>query len=111
MTKKRSDQLPNWEFAECIGTDTEQFFENDRATHADPAVLAICHRCPIAIDCLDWAMKINEEYGVWGGMTPKQRRALKRPAVRLRCPGCRSEAIMDEPASETCLSCGLSWKI
>ena len=91
--------------------DPEIFFMDDeRTVHANPAAQAACNRCVILTGCLEWAMKY-EKYGVWGGTTPKQRAMLKRPIVRLRCPGCASEAILEESASETCLSCGLSWKI
>lgn len=111
MTKKKTGELPDWELASCKDFDTELFFEDDRVTVASPQILAICGRCELSSQCLAWAMRINEEYGVWGGTTPKQRRALRRPIVRLRCPGCQSEAILEEPTIETCLSCGLSWKI
>jgi WhiB family redox-sensing transcriptional regulator len=111
MTKKIIGALPRWKLRACGDMDPELFFADDLVTFAHPVVQAACNRCVISTACLAWAMENNEQFGVWGGTTPKQRRALKRPIIRLRCPGCSSEAILEEPTSETCLSCGLSWKI
>jgi WhiB family redox-sensing transcriptional regulator len=39
---------------------------------------AICAECPVAADCLAYALEHDERFGVWGGKTPAQRRALQR---------------------------------
>lgn len=39
---------------------------------------AICMTCPVRVRCLDHAMNLNEQYGVWGGLSPSQRRELRR---------------------------------
>jgi len=36
---------------------------------------AICARCPVREQCLEWALD-HEEHGVWGGLTKKERRSL-----------------------------------
>lgn len=38
----------------------------------------ICGRCPIASICLAYAVEAREAYGIWGGMTPTERKLLKR---------------------------------
>jgi len=38
----------------------------------------ICNRCPVRPQCLDQALERDEEFGVWGGMSPRDRRSLKR---------------------------------
>jgi WhiB family redox-sensing transcriptional regulator len=43
---------------------------------------AICRRCPVTDDCLDWALSSGEDSGVWGGMTEEERRAYKRRTSR-----------------------------
>jgi WhiB family redox-sensing transcriptional regulator len=43
---------------------------------------AVCRRCPIRVQCLDEALARGEEFGVWGGLSEKERRALKRRAAR-----------------------------
>jgi WhiB family transcriptional regulator, redox-sensing transcriptional regulator len=39
---------------------------------------AICDGCPVATDCLDYAISTNQEYGVWGGTSEDERRILRR---------------------------------
>lgn len=44
---------------------------------------AVCQRCPVIAECLADALDNRVEFGVWGGMTERERRALlrKRPRV------------------------------
>lgn len=41
---------------------------------------AICHRCPVRLQCLDYAMRLEQDKGTWirigiyGGLTPNERR-------------------------------------
>ena len=39
---------------------------------------AICARCPVAAECLEWALSTSEDSGVWGGLDPDERKALAR---------------------------------
>jgi hypothetical protein len=41
---------------------------------------SICRRCPEETACLAYALAGRVEHGVWGGTTPKQRKALRREA-------------------------------
>jgi WhiB family redox-sensing transcriptional regulator len=34
---------------------------------------AICRRCPVQAECLDWAYTTDEKEGIWGGLTPAER--------------------------------------
>jgi WhiB family transcriptional regulator, redox-sensing transcriptional regulator len=47
-------------------------------------IKAICQACPIRTECLATALDGRYEFGVWGGMTERERRALlrRRPNVR-----------------------------
>lgn len=62
--------------AACYGVDPDLFFPTSE-DEAGPA-LAYCARCAIRAECLAWALKNGERYGVWGGMTEQQRRRLLR---------------------------------
>lgn len=44
----------------------------------------ICHDCPVRVDCLAEALDNRIEWGVWGGLTERERRALlrQRPDVK-----------------------------
>jgi len=64
------------ERAACFGVNPEVFFPPSEE-EAGPA-LSHCGRCRIRAECLSWAIKNGERYGVWGGMTEQQRRRLTR---------------------------------
>ena len=38
----------------------------------------VCQRCPVIAECLAEALDHRTEFGVWGGMTERERRALLR---------------------------------
>jgi len=48
----------------------------------------VCRACPVRSDCLEYALNHDERFGVWGGMSERERRRLKRPQP----VGRRSEA-------------------
>lgn len=37
-----------------------------------------CARCPVQMECLAWALENNEQYGIYGGLSERQRRALRK---------------------------------
>jgi WhiB family redox-sensing transcriptional regulator len=62
--------------AACFGVEPDVFFPVSEE-EAGPA-LAFCSVCRIREECLAWALKNGERYGVWGGTTEQQRRRLQR---------------------------------
>lgn len=38
---------------------------------------AVCERCTVRQECLDYAIEHNERYGIWGGLTDNERRNLR----------------------------------
>lgn len=38
----------------------------------------ICRGCPVMAECLQWALEHDEQEGVWGGLDPNERAALRR---------------------------------
>ncbi|GAA1401408.1 WhiB family transcriptional regulator [Kitasatospora putterlickiae] len=73
----------NWrESARCRGTDPELFFPIGSGTSLptlaqNDAAKAVCGRCPVSRQCLEWALKAPVE-GVWGGTTEAERRVMRR---------------------------------
>ena len=71
----------------CVEEDPELFFP---IGDTGPALLqieeakAVCRRCPLIEDCLEGALERGEAAGVWGGLSEKERRSLKRRAARNR---------------------------
>lgn len=64
----------------CRTTDTATLFEQRAAQHR---AKAICMSCPVRTEFLVGALDNRIEFGVWGGMTERERRALlrRRPDV------------------------------
>lgn len=58
------------------------------------AALAVCERCPVRGECLNTALRIEAgraaRFGVWGGMTPKQRERLVKTGDPGTCYGRRT---------------------
>ena len=59
--------------AACRGENVDLFFEGETE-----AAKNICATCVVQEPCLETALEGNIHYGVWGGLDPNQRRALKR---------------------------------
>ena len=57
----------------CRSTDPDQLFVSGKAQRK---ATAICRHCPVVVECLAEALDNRVEFGVWGGMTERQRRAL-----------------------------------
>ncbi|GAB3887664.1 transcriptional regulator WblA [Terrabacter terrigena] len=66
--------------ANCSGQDPDALFVRGKAQHDAKAV---CKTCPVLAQCLAEALDNRTEFGVWGGMTERERRALlrKRPDI------------------------------
>lgn len=75
------DPDPSWRSrAACRGLDPGLFFPEIGETAAEAK--AICAQCPVARQCLDFALVNAETEGVWGGVTPRARRPLRRALLR-----------------------------
>lgn len=86
---------------------------DDDALTPDPIAEAICGTCPVRRKCLITAITTPEPYGTWGGMTVKQRKKITRARKRSKCPICSATllASMSETNTQTCLYCGVTWRI
>lgn len=58
----------------CRGVDPETFFPAPNEP-ADGAV-SLCRSCDVQGPCLAWALEVGDCHGVWGGTTPRERRAM-----------------------------------
>lgn len=70
--------------AACKGLDPEIFFSSDafeskqEKDEREVAAKAVCAACPVREQCLDYALRAGERYGIWGGLTELERRSLQR---------------------------------
>ena len=62
----------------AVGQDADMWHPPNGDRAGAERAKAICERCPARRDCLEWALKANEKFGVWGGTTPLERRQLRR---------------------------------
>jgi hypothetical protein len=56
----------------------------------------ICARCPVRAECLDYALAHDERFGIWGGVSERERRRIKRPALDPQRDGLFEEGLLDE---------------
>ncbi|MFD3334728.1 WhiB family transcriptional regulator [Streptomyces sp. NPDC058700] len=65
----------------CRTVDADDLFVQGAA---QSRAKALCTGCPVKAECLAYALDGRIEYGVWGGMTERERRALlkRRPTVQ-----------------------------
>lgn len=71
----------------CRDEDPELFFPVGTSGPAIAQIQtakAVCGRCPVASECLAWALESGQDAGVWGGLSEDERRALKRRNARVR---------------------------
>lgn len=67
----------DWErFANCATTDPELFVLNKGESTQEAK--KICAACTVRLKCLETALTNDEKYGVWGGLSRRERKALLR---------------------------------
>jgi WhiB family redox-sensing transcriptional regulator len=61
--------------ANCLGIDSDLFFPDrgEPTRHAK----AVCLGCEVRHECLDYALDTGQKFGVWGGTSERERRALR----------------------------------
>ncbi|MTV27072.1 WhiB family transcriptional regulator [Nitriliruptoraceae bacterium ZYF776] len=67
--------------AACLDEDPELFFpdgESPRYAHQIEAARQVCAGCAVREPCLDFALRTEQNGGIWAGTTPGQRTALRR---------------------------------
>jgi WhiB family transcriptional regulator, redox-sensing transcriptional regulator len=62
----------------CRQVDPELFFPDKGGSTRDAK--RICRSCPVRSECLEYALENDERFGVWGGLSERERRGLKRSA-------------------------------
>ena len=71
------DAEDQWqERALCAQTDPEAFFPEKGGSTREAK--RICMGCEVRDECLDYALAHDERFGIWGGLSERERRRLKR---------------------------------
>ncbi|MGG7463927.1 MULTISPECIES: WhiB family transcriptional regulator [unclassified Plantibacter] len=63
----------------CAQTDPEAFFPEKGGSTRDAK--RICTTCDVRAQCLEYALQNDERFGIWGGLSERERRKLRKRAV------------------------------
>ena len=71
---------PDWqERALCAQTDPEAFFPEKGGSTRDAK--KVCGACTVRSQCLEYALANDERFGIWGGLSERERRRLRKRAL------------------------------
>jgi WhiB family redox-sensing transcriptional regulator len=74
-------ETPGWQQrANCMGVDPDLFFP-ERGSSTREAK-EVCRGCVVRVDCLEFAIANGEKFGIWGGMSERERRRVRRARVQ-----------------------------
>lgn len=62
----------------CAQTDPEAFFPEKGGSTREAK--AVCESCTVRAECLEYALRHDERFGIWGGMSERERRKIRRQA-------------------------------
>jgi WhiB family redox-sensing transcriptional regulator len=70
------DDLAWHDRANCKGANADLFFPERGASTR--TAKAICRQCPVRAECLEFALRSGEKFGIWGGLSERERRRVRR---------------------------------
>ena len=62
--------------ANCLGVDPELFFPERGASTREAK--EVCRGCVVQSECLEYAIAHGEKFGIWGGLSERERRKVRR---------------------------------
>lgn len=73
----KNGQRESWQdHANCMGVDPDLFFPERGASTREAK--GVCQGCVVREQCLEYALANSEKFGIWGGMSERERRRLRR---------------------------------
>jgi WhiB family redox-sensing transcriptional regulator len=70
------------ERANCLGVDPDLFFPERGASTREAK--SVCGSCEVRAECLEYALDHAEKFGIWGGLSERERRRLRRQRALAR---------------------------
>jgi WhiB family redox-sensing transcriptional regulator len=64
------------ERANCLGVDPDLFFPERGASTREAK--GVCRGCEVRVECLEYALQHGEKFGIWGGLSERERRRVRR---------------------------------
>jgi WhiB family redox-sensing transcriptional regulator len=71
--------------ANCLGVDPDLFFPERGASTREAK--GVCRGCEVREDCLEYALVNGEKFGIWGGLSERERRRIRRQRTLTGRPG------------------------
>ena len=73
----------SWQLsANCLGVDPDLFFPERGASTREAK--EVCRGCIVREECLEYALRNGEKFGIWGGMSERERRRIRRQRALAR---------------------------
>ena len=69
-------------YANCLGVDPDLFFPERGASTKEAK--SVCKGCVVREDCLEYALANGEKFGIWGGLSERERRRIRRQRALAR---------------------------
>jgi WhiB family redox-sensing transcriptional regulator len=83
MARKQLMIDTSWQvYANCLGVDPDLFFPERGASTREAK--EVCRGCIVKDDCLEYALASGEKFGIWGGMSERERRRIRRQRAQER---------------------------
>jgi WhiB family redox-sensing transcriptional regulator len=77
LNNEQLEEERRWqERANCLGVDPDLFFPERGASTREAK--AVCRGCEVRDDCLEYALANGEKFGIWGGLSERERRRVRR---------------------------------
>lgn len=86
----------------CAETNPDEFFPNKGRSTKEAK--RVCAACEVRAECLNYALENGEAWGIWGGLAPRERQAIRREHVPATRPVVRL-AEAGPPRIWLCLPC------
>lgn len=64
------------EYSNCLGVDPDLFFPERGASTREAK--EVCRACVVREECLEYAIVHSEKFGIWGGLSERERRRIRR---------------------------------
>ena len=84
MDQEQDERIEkNWQDeANCLGVDPDLFFPERGASTREAK--EVCRGCVVREDCLEYALGNGEKFGIWGGLSERERRRIRRQRAQAR---------------------------
>ncbi|GAB3971553.1 WhiB family transcriptional regulator [Streptomyces sp. 549] len=79
LVEEAEEEFGWQERALCAQTDPESFFPEKGGSTREAK--KVCLACEVRSECLEYALANDERFGIWGGLSERERRRLKKAAI------------------------------